>query len=601
MHNYFKLLTYLKPYLRTLAIGILCLVLATVAHLFLPWIVRDVIDDVLIQKNLQLLNFICILVLVVYILRGFFNYCQQYLIELVAQRVVFDLRNQLFESMIKQRGLAYFEKNRTGGLMSYFTNDIGMLQHAIINSGVSFVREVFVAVGSISYMFSLSWRLTLFMFITAPLIAFAVRKLGKRIKRMGAKVLAQLQEFTASLQETLSGIRIVKSFAREEFESVKFRKQLDANLKAVLKATKINAVLSPIIEFLATVGVVLLIWFGGRSVINGDMTPGSLVAFLIYAVNLANPIKRISHTYGRIQQALAGCDRVFGAIEFDPEIKDKPEAKPLPQITGKVELKNVSFAYNSESAEVINDFSFEVEPGLMIALVGHSGAGKSTLANLIMRFYDVSNGSILIDGIDIRDVTQKSLREQVGIVPQETMLFSGTVYDNILYGRLSATDEEVMAAAKAAHVDEFASQLPEGYQTLVGERGLTLSGGQRQRVAIARAILKDPKILILDEATSALDTQSEKLVQNALETLLKGRTSFVIAHRLSTIYKADTIVVLDHGRLVESGSHSELLKHGGLYAKLYNTQFHDDMKYDEEGTELIMTDLDSPSGNLEKV
>ena len=330
--------------------------------------------------------------------------------------------------------------------------------------------------------------------------------------------------------------------------------------------------MTPSVEFLAAISVTVIIWFGGYEVVNGQMTAGSLVAFLTYAVNLANPVKRLSRVYGNLQRAMAAVDRVFHVIDLKETITDKPDAKELPKVKGHVVFDHVSFEYK-KGVPALSDVSLEVKPGQMIAFVGPSGAGKSTIANLIPRFYEVTSGSISIDGFDIRDVTVSSLRKQIGIVPQETMLFSTTVRENIRYGRLDATDEEVEMAAKAANADTFIRELPNGYDTKIGERGLNLSGGQRQRMAIARAILKNPQILILDEATSALDTESEKIVQAALDKLMVGRTSFVIAHRLSTIFNADQIYVIDNGHIKEHGTHEELLKLGGLYSYLYNIQF----------------------------
>ncbi len=572
MKDYLKLVKYVRPYLRHLFLGLVCVVLASASQLVLPWIVKDVIDDVLVNKDMRMLNLISIGVFVIFVVRGIMVYGQTYLLEYVAQRVVCDLRVKMFDRILRLRGLAYFEKNRVGSVMSHFTNDIGALQNAIVNQGMEFVRESFVLVASVVLMFSLNWRLTLLLFVTVPVIGVAVQKIGAKIKNAGRQVLNQLALFTGILQETLAGIRVVKSFAREDHEADRFKKLNNDNLKALMRATRAQALLTPIVELFATVGVIILIWAGGREVISGQMSSGELVAFLIYAINLSNPIKRVSKTYSKMQQSLAACERVFGAMEFEPEISDAPEARAMPPIKGEVRFDDISFAY--EETDVISHFSFTVPPGRMAALVGHSGAGKSTLINLVMRFYDVSEGAILIDGTDIREVTQASLREQIGIVPQESLLFSGTIMENIRYGRLSATDEEVTAAARAAYVMEFAEKMPDGCHTVVGERGASLSGGQRQRIAIARAILKDPRILILDEATSALDTESEQLVREALEVLLKNRTSFVIAHRLSTIFKADVILVMDHGRLAEWGRHEELLARGGIYAGLYHTQFN---------------------------
>lgn len=344
------------------------------------------------------------------------------------------------------------------------------------------------------------------------------------------------------------------------------------NFRANMKYAQLSSTLTPTIEFVAAVGVSIILWYGGNSVINGSITAGSLVAFLTYAVNISNPIKRLSRVIGNIQKALAAAQRVFDVLDLPEVIKNAPDAKALPKVKGDVRFNDVSFAYN-ENEEVLSHVSFEVKPGEMIAFVGPSGAGKSTVASLLPRFYDATNGSITIDGQDIRKVTLDSLREQVGIVPQETVLFNGSVYDNILYGRLDATREEVEAAAKAANAHDFIMQLPNGYETMLGDRGMNISGGQRQRISIARAILKNPQILILDEATSALDTESERVVQEALDRLMVGRTSFVIAHRLSTIKNADKIMVLEKGQLIEQGNHDELMAMDGLYAHLYKIQY----------------------------
>ena len=396
---------------------------------------------------------------------------------------------------------------------------------------------------------------------------------GKKLRLAGHDVQGRIADITALLQEVISAIRVVKSFAREDFEIKRFEVENQNNFKAVIKATKLTSLLSPMVEFSAAIAVAVILWYGGYSVVTGTITAGSLIAFLIYAINLSNPVKRLSQVYGNIQKALAAADRVFEILDTKADVVEKEAAIELPSIKGDVNFNHVSFSYDSEKMALC-DFNLSVKAGESVALVGPSGAGKTTLANLLPRFYDVTSGSITIDGTDIKDVTFKSLRNQIGLVPQETVLFNASIKENILYGRLDASDEEIYEAAKAANVLEFVDKMPDGLNTIVGERGSSLSGGQRQRVAIARAILKNPKILILDEATSALDTESEKLVQEALDRLMEGRTAFVIAHRLSTVQNAHQIVVLNQGKLVEKGTHQELLAlENGLYNHLYSVQF----------------------------
>lgn len=572
MKGYITLLKYLKPYKLRLFFAILCLYGATATQLFLPWIMRDIIDKVLINKDLFLLNAIVIGLIVMFILRGFFVYGQQYLMAYIVQRVMVDIRYKLFSSMMSGRGLVYFEKKKTGAIMSFYTNDVQALQSAIIGHGIDFVTESFILVFSLGSMLYIDWKMSFLLFVTVPLLAFSVDRIGKRIRRAGGQVQAELAELTSLLQEVLSGVRVVKSFAREDHENDRFRTQIFRNLKAVMRATRASALLTPIVEFLATLGIAALIWYGGNEVISGKLSPGELVTFLVFAVNLSNPLKRISRTWANLQLSMAAADRIFGELDFTPEVKDADNPTSLVVTQGRVEFDHVNFSYNPKEP-VLNDFNFTAEPGQVVALVGHSGAGKTTLVNLIPRFYDIQSGAIRIDGQDIRNVTQKSLREAIGIVPQETLLFSGNIRENIRYGRLDATDDEILQAAKAANALEFIEKMPLGFDTPVGERGMMLSGGQRQRIAIARAILKNPQILILDEATSALDSESERLVQAALDVLLKSRTSFIIAHRLSTIFKADVILVMKNGQIAEKGTHQDLLEKDGIYKKLCETQF----------------------------
>lgn len=571
MKNYKRLLAYIKPYLGYFGLAIVCIIVASGANLYLPWIIKDMIDKVLAEKDMAMLNIISVSIVVVFAIRGVFYYGQSYLVSYIGQRVVVDVREVMFRKF-QRMPMAYFDKHQTGETMSYLTNDVGAIQSALVDNLIEMFTEGAILIGSIGMMLYLDWKLTLLTLITVPLVGTAMRIFGKKIKSTGTVIQEKLADITSLLQESISSIRVVKSFVREKYEIDRFKVENELNFKATMKNVQLTSLLTPTVEFLAALAVTLIVWFGGYEVINGIMSAGALVAFLTYAVNLANPVKRLSRIYGRLQKAMAAIDRIFGVLDLKETVNDKKDAIELPKVKGSVSVENVTFSYDGVH-NALENVNFEVKSGQMIAFVGASGAGKSTIANLIPRFYDVNAGSIKIDGYDIRDVKLDSLREQIGIVPQETLLFSTTVMENIRYGRLNATDEEVIAAAKAANADKFIRDLPNGYQTQIGERGLNLSGGQRQRMAIARAMLKNPQILILDEATSALDTESEKIVQSALDELMKGRTSFVIAHRLSTIFAADKIFVINKGQICESGTHKELLELGGVYSNLYNIQF----------------------------
>lgn len=571
MTLYLRILSYIKPYMHRLLFAMVCTIMAAAGNLYIPWIIKDMIDEVLADKNGTMLNWIAASIIAIFIVRGLFWYGQNYLMSYVGQSVIIDIRAAVFKKL-QRLSVSFYDKNKTGTIMSYVTNDVNALQSAMVENTIEMITEGFILIGSVVAMIYLDWRLTLFTVCTFPVVLWFMEFFGKKIRKTGGRIQECTADITSVLQESVASARVIKSFVREDYEVDRFDVENKANFRANMKNAQLMATLTPVVELVAAIGVTMIIWYGGNNVINGTITAGSLVAFLTYAVNISNPIKRLTRVIGNIQKALAAAQRVFMIIDMPEEIAESRDAKQLPEVSGKVEFQNVSFAYNDKGT-VITDLSFSVKPGEVIAIVGPSGAGKSTIANLLPRFYDVNKGDIKIDGHSVREVTLDSLREQVGIVPQETMLFNGSVYNNILYGRLDATKEEIEAAAKAANAHDFIMQLTDGYETKLGDRGVNLSGGQRQRIAIARAILKNPRILILDEATSALDTESERVVQEALDRLMVGRTSFVIAHRLSTVKNADKILVLEKGNLVESGTHDELLALDGLYAHLYKIQY----------------------------
>ncbi|MBQ2246648.1 MAG: ABC transporter ATP-binding protein [Selenomonadales bacterium] len=572
-NSYKRLFSYIRPYTGRLIMAMLCAMLAAGANLYVPWLIKGVIDQVLADKDMMMLNLIAISIVVAFFLRGVFLYGQHYLMSYIAQKVIIDVRDAIYRKLQKLP-ISYFEKRQTGTVMSYVTNDVAAMQAGLADHVIDMITEGVILIGSFAMMCWLHWKLTLLTLIIVPLVGYTMNIFGRKLKQTSFTMQERVADITSLLQEALSAIRVIRSFVREEYEIQRFANQNQANFIAQMKNAKLMSMLAPVVEFLAAISVTLILWYGGMEVIDGHLTAGALIAFLVYAVNLSNPIKRLSRVYGNIQKAIAAAERVFAVLDTEEEITDAPDAKKMPIVKGNVKLTDVKFSY-VEGELAIKGISMEAQTGQMIAIVGASGSGKSTIANLIPRFYDIQSGSIEIDGYDIRSVTQRSLREQIGIVPQETVLFNGSVYDNIRYGNLDATKEEIIAAAKAANAHEFITQMTDGYETQIGERGALLSGGQRQRIAIARAILKDPQILILDEATSALDTESEKIVQEALDKLLVGRTSFVIAHRLSTIVRADVIIVMERGVIVERGTHEELLEKGGIYSKLHQMQQRD--------------------------
>lgn len=568
-----RLFRYVRPYRFRLVVAMLMLIGSTAIGLVLPLAVRGLINIIADSANSSLLDQVALVLVGFFLLQMVLNVIQTYFLTYIGERVIADLRIQVY-THLQKLSLTFFNSRQIGEITSRVTNDVTIIQTVTSNSVANLIQNILSFIGSFILMVQLSWQLTGVALLVIPFLVVISLFFGKQLRKVSTDVQDRVADATAVLEETLSAVRVVQSFARQPHEIKRFSTAIERGFQAAMRRARINAYFLPMVIFLGFSGLVLVIWFGGRQVLDGRMTLGDMVAFLLYAGSIAGALGGFTGIYSQLQEALGATARVFGLLDIEPDIADRPNAQPLPTIVGRVCLDHVAFTYEADSTHhVLHDISLDVQPGEVLALVGPSGAGKTTLIDLIPRFYDVSAGSIRIDNLDIRDVQLHSLRSQIGIVPQETLLFSGTIGDNIRYGNLNASEAEVIEAAKAANAHDFIERSEQGYNTLVGERGVKLSGGQRQRIAIARAILKDPRILILDEATSAMDSESEGLVQEALERLMRNRTTFIIAHRLSTIKNASRIAVIDRGRLVELGTHTELLLKGGLYARLYALQF----------------------------
>ncbi|HXT37010.1 MAG TPA: ABC transporter transmembrane domain-containing protein [Chloroflexota bacterium] len=562
-----RLLAFTRPYIRRMILATVCLLVASLLNLVFPWIVRSLVDSVFVHHDEHALNLITLGLFAVFIFQAGFNFSQNYLIGWVGERIIADLRRTIF-THLQSLSQEFYGEHRTGDLMSRVTNDVNAVQNVVSGNLLSLLQQLVTLLGSLVIIFYLDWRLSLLMLVVTPLIAGSAAIFGRLLTRIARRVQEELGNATTVLEETLSNVRVVQAFTREPHEIERYGGLVERVFSLTLGRLRLRASFVSLITFLTFGAITIVLWFGGREVLAGHLSPGGLISFLFYIFLIAGPLGTLTNLYGQTQEAMGAAGRIFEVLDTSPGIADTADAHPLPPLRECPEFDQVRFSYIPER-EVLRGVSLRVEAGKMVALVGPSGAGKTTIASLIPRFHEPDSGAILIDGTDIRQATLASLRGQIALVPQEPVLFGLSVRENIAYGRLEASEPEIIAAAQAANAHQFIMELPEGYDSLVGERGVKLSGGQRQRVAIARAILRDPRILILDEATSSLDNESERLVQEALEHLMAGRTTLVIAHRLTTIQQADQIVVLDAGIVVETGTHQSLLAAEGLYHRLY--------------------------------
>jgi subfamily B ATP-binding cassette protein MsbA len=564
------------------------MVIYAAASAVVVYLIRPILDEVL--PNKQGLRTIALSIIGLYFLKGIGSYFSGYLMEDVGQRVVMDLRSRLYGHVLGQSA-SFFAQNTVGQLLSRVSNDVGQVQRAVSETAGDLARESLALVGYAAILFWIDWRLAMVCFTGAPIILYPLVRLGQRIRRTARRSQEAQEHMTHVGAETFAAHRIVKAFGAEEREASRFRDALAYLYRTNMRVVRALSVMPPAMELLGGIGMAAALWYGSEQIAAGRLTAGDFTAFLAAMLMMYAPAKKLSRVNANVQQAIAAGDRIFELLDTHTEVAESPAAKPLPPFSSAIEFRDVTFAYDEvHPRAILRNVSFTVPTGQMVAIVGRSGAGKTTLVNLIPRFFDVTGGAITIDGRDVRDVTLKSLRAQVGMVTQETVLFDDTIANNIAYGSVQATQVEIEAAAKAAHAHEFIAALPERYQTRIGERGQKLSGGQRQRLAIARALLKNAPILILDEATSALDAEAELLVQDALTTLMLNRTSFVIAHRLSTIMRADAIIVLERGRIVEIGRHDDLLDREGVYAALYKMQLLEPRREQAEtGTQAIKT------------
>ncbi len=570
IHLYLRLLNYVKLYWPRFLGAVVAMLLVSGITALLAYLVKPFLDDVFFKKNLQMLYVLPPLLVALYAAKGGLSFFHTYQMHYIGLRIVTLLRDKLFRHLQRQPH-AFFDREATGVLMSRVVYDVLLLQDSVAKVITSFFKDVFTLVGLTVVIFYQDWQLALIAILVFPLAAYLIVHFGQRLRGLAKESQKSVARLNLLLQENFTGQRIVKAFAREDFEAVRFAGANEHFRQVQMKLRIMRELSSPVMELLGALGMAVIISYGGYHVIQGTTTPGTFFSFLAALLMLYAPIRGLGSAQNSIQEALAAAQRVFSVLDLEPAIMDCPGAPVLQPLSRDITYRQVAFSYGDDA--VLRDVDFTVHKGDMLALVGPSGAGKTTLLNLLPRFYEVTSGAILIDGVDIREVSLASLRAQIGVVTQQTILFNETVRYNVAYGRLEATETEIIEALRAAHAYDFVMALPQGLDTVIGEQGIRLSGGERQRLAIARALLKDPPVLILDEATSSLDSESEREVQQALDRLIEGRTTLVIAHRLSTVRHADRLVVMDGGHIVETGTHEELLRVDGLYKRLYDIQF----------------------------
>jgi subfamily B ATP-binding cassette protein MsbA len=571
MNLYLRLLRFAYPYKTKLIIAMIFMSLCSGAQSFSAYLVKPVLDSIFFEKDMTKLYIMPAAVILLFLIKGTFEYVQGYFMGYVGQRVVTDIRNLVFYNMQKQP-LSFFDKTPTGSNISRIVNDVSLVQSTVSDSVAAVLKDAFTIIGLVIVAFRMEWKLTLIAFLILPFSIYPIVAFGKKLRKIGLHIQQYLARLTSFLHETITGQRIVKAFSMEEYENKRFTVENESLFRISMKRTKIRALSHPVMEVIGGVAVGVVIWYGGREVILGNSTPGTFFAFMASLIMLYEPIKKINKENHNVQQGLAASQRVFEIIDRQPEVMERPDAVALEKVDGVIDFEEVSFRYDEKM--ILNNINLRIEKNEVIAVVGKSGAGKTTLVNLIPRFYDITQGLIRVDGTDIRDVTLDSLRRNIALVTQDVILFNDTIRSNIAYG-VEPDEERLYEATRMAFAHDFILKLPKGYDTIVGEKGVRLSGGQKQRIAIARALYKNAPILILDEATSSLDAQSEIEVQKALENLMKGRTTIIIAHRLSTIINAHRIIVIDKGMVVQEGTHTSLIEQEGPYRKLYEIQFRE--------------------------